>query len=211
MEDTEHESSDGSYRFFDEQEVFDALDHGAPPLPTVLPPGSAAIAAAGQWGRYGSLIVVFRDPEDSELYDDVSLPTRSAAGQWEYPFAASGGGMPEWVLHRPDAPLPDWHGSDLVSLSGQLARPDTEWVANLTVMATRRVAAVQVHYADDVIDLPVPASGLVTVPHAIRHVDDRAKFRGFDDSGELIAVTHYQPLTDDDRRYNWPDASSWTD
>ncbi|MBG0832112.1 hypothetical protein HS041_30875 [Planomonospora sp. ID67723] len=211
MEDTEHESSDGSYRFFDEQEMFDALDHGTPPLPAVLPAGSAAIAAVGQWGRYGSLTVVLRDPEDGELYSDVYLLTRSAAGQWQYPSGSSGGGMPEWVLHRPDAPLPDWHGNNLVNLSSQLARPDTEWVTELTVMATRRIAAVQVHYADDVIDLSVPASGLVTVPHAIRHVDDRAEFRGFDDSGELIAVAHYQPLTDDDRRCNWPDASVWTD
>ncbi|WP_153054651.1 hypothetical protein [Planomonospora sphaerica] len=78
-------------------------------------------------------------------------------------------------------------------------------------MATRRVATVQVRYAGEVIDLPVPPDGLVTVPHAIRHVDDSAEFRGFDASGGLIAVTHYRPLTDDDRKRKWPDPLLWTD
>lgn len=197
MEDTEHELSDDSYRFFDEQELFDALDHGAPPLPVALPAGSAAIAAAGRWGRYGSVIVLSRDLEDGELYDDVYLLARSAVGQWQYPPTSSGGGMPEWVLRRPDEPLRDWFGNDLMDLSCQLARPDMEWVADLTLMATRRVATVQVRYAGDVMDVTVPESGLVTVPHTIRHADDRAEFRGFDASGELIAVTHYQPLTDE--------------
>nr|BFE85229.1 hypothetical protein GCM10020093_078300 [Planobispora longispora] len=118
--------------------------------------------------------------------------------------------MPEWVLHRPEEPLPDWRGNHLVDLSARLDKPDTEWVTDLTVMATRRVATVQVRYAGEVVDVPVPAGGLVTVPHAIRHVDDSAEFRGFDTSGALIAVTHYRPLTDADRRSKWPDPELWT-
>ncbi|GIH75119.1 hypothetical protein [Planobispora longispora] len=211
MEDEEQEISDESYRFIDEEEVSAALDHGPPPLPATLPPGSAAIAAAGRWGRYGSIVVLFRDHEDSELYDDTYLVVRSPAGQWQYPPPTSGGGgMPEWVLHRPEEPLPDWRGNHLVDLSARLDKPDTEWVTDLTVMATRRVATVQVRYAGEVVDVPVPAGGLVTVPHAIRHVDDSAEFRGFDTSGALIAVTHYRPLTDADRRSKWPDPELWT-
>ncbi|WP_405139838.1 hypothetical protein OG589_24260 [Sphaerisporangium sp. NBC_01403] len=189
--------------------MFDALDHGAPPLPVTLPPGSAAIAAAGRWGRYGSVVVLFRGDEDGELYDDTYLLARSTSGHWQYPPSSSGGGMPDWVMHRPEKPLPTWRGSDLVDLSCQLTSSGTEWVTHLTLMATRRIATVRVRFAGEVLDVPVPAGGLVTVPHAIRHVDDIAEFRGFDGSGELIAVTHYRPLTDSDRKAEWPDASLW--
>ncbi|MEV0595958.1 hypothetical protein [Nonomuraea cavernae] len=126
------------------------------------------------------------------------------------PPTSGGGGMPEWVLHRPEEPLPGWHGNHLIDLSARLDKPDTAWVTDLTVMATRRVATVQVRYAGEVINLSVPPGGLVTVPHAIRHVHDSAEFRGFDASGGLIAVTQYRPLTDDDRMRKWPDPSLWT-
>ncbi|MBG0831136.1 hypothetical protein HS041_25580 [Planomonospora sp. ID67723] len=210
---TEQESPDGPERSVGDERMFDALDHGAPPLPAVIPPGSAAIAAAGQWGRYGSVVVLFREG-DGELYDDTYLMARSTDGRWQSPGVCGGGGMPEWVLNRPAEPLPTWRGNDLVDLSAQLAQPgkNAEVLTELTVMATKRVATVQVSYAGDVIDLPVPTCGLVTVPHAVHHANDVAEFRGFGGSGDLIAVTHYQPLAGWDHEYfGWPDASLWAE
>jgi hypothetical protein len=117
--------------------------------------------------------------------------------------------MPEWVLSRPSEPLPDWRGSDLVVLGGQLAHVAAHWVADLTVMATGRVATVEVRYAGDILRIAVQASGLVTVPGVVRSVSNVAEFRGFNETGELVAVERYPPLTDCDRRSGWPDASLW--
>jgi hypothetical protein len=136
--------------------VFAALKHGAPDLPAVVPAGTAVIAAASAWGSYGSVVVLRRDEEeDDALLDDVYLLACSADGRWQAPDSSAGSGMPEWVLDRPSGPLPDWRGSELVSLGAQLAHVAGHWVAELTVMASRAVATVEVRYGGDTIAVPL--------------------------------------------------------
>jgi hypothetical protein len=195
-----------SWSFLEARTVSAALVHGVSTIPIVT--GEAVIAAAGSWGSYGVVIALRRD-EDGDLLDDVYLLARSPDGRWPLPDGSSGSGMPEWVLHRPDGPLPDWRGSELVSLEGQVAWVAGRWVAELTVMASVLVRTVEVTYGGDTIRVPVPASGLVTVPGLIRSVDDVAEFRGYDDAGRLCAVQQYQPLTDVDRRLGWPNDALW--
>jgi hypothetical protein len=190
----------------DARTVSAALVHGVPTIPAVT--GEAVIAAAGSWGSYGVVIALRRD-EDGDLLNDVYLLARSPDGRWPPPNGSSGSGMPEWVLQRPLGPLADWRGSELVSLEGQVALVAGRWVAELTVMASVLVTTVEVTYGGDTIRVPVPASGLVTLPGAIRSVDDVAEFRGYDDAGRLCAGQHYQPLTDVDRRLGWPDDALW--
>jgi hypothetical protein len=147
--------------------LFAALRHGAPDLPPEVAPRDVVIAAAGVWGRYGSVVVLRRDwEEDNALLDDVYLLARTPAGQWLAPGSSSGSVMPEWVLARPDEPLPEWSGSDLVNLGAELAYVDGRWLAGLTVMASRPVTTVEVRYGTDEISVPVPPSGLVTLPGA---------------------------------------------
>lgn len=191
--------------------MFTALDHGAPPLPAALPIGLEVIAAAGVWGGYGSVVTLWRDDDDEDhaLTSGVHLLTRSPYGRWQAPGSRSGSGMPEWVLDRPDGPLPGREAGDLVSLGAQLAYVAGRWVAELTVMASRAVTTVEVSYGGDTITVAVPASGLVTLPGAIRSAADSATFQGFDDAGRLRAVLHYWPLDEDDRKAGWPDASLW--
>ncbi|GLW28729.1 hypothetical protein [Actinoplanes regularis] len=117
--------------------------------------------------------------------------------------------MPEWVLDRPDGPLPGSRGSDLLNLGAQLAQVGGDWLAELTVMASRAVTAVEVRYGGAEISVRVPHSGLVTLPGVVGSPDDVAEFRGFDDTGALRAVEHYRPLTESDRRDGWPDESLW--
>ncbi len=190
--------------------LFDALRHGAPDLPPVVSSHDVVIAAAGVWGRYGSVVVLSRDQEeDNTLLDEVYLLERSPGGEWLSPGGSSGSGMPEWVLDRPDGPLPGPRGSDLMNLGAQLAQVGGEWLAELTVMASRAVTTLEVRYGGAEISLPVPPSGLVSLPGVVRSPDDVAEFRGFDDAGSLRAVEHYRPLTDLDRKEGWPDESVW--
>ncbi|WP_432986990.1 hypothetical protein [Dactylosporangium sp. CA-233914] len=190
--------------------LFAALQHGAADLPPVVSPRDVVIAAAGTWGRYGSLVVLRRDwAEDNALLDDVYLLERSPAGQWSAPNGSSGSGMPEWVLDRPAGPLPDSRGSDLMNLGAQMANVGGRWLAELTVMASRAITAIEVRYGDDEISVPVPPSGLVTLPGLVRSPDDVAEFRGYDDAGSLRAVERYWPLTEHDRRTGWPGESLW--
>jgi hypothetical protein len=51
-------------------------------------------------------------------------------------------------------PLPDWRGSELVSLGGQVAMVAGRWVADLTVMASVLVTTIEVTYAGDTIRVP---------------------------------------------------------
>jgi len=194
--------------FLDARRVVAALENDVPIISAVT--RNAVIAAAGIWGSYGAVIALRRD-EDGDLLDDVYLLVGAPDGSWQPPDGSSGSGMPEWVLQRPDVPLPDWHGSELVSLDGQVAYVAGRWVADLTAMASRAVATVEVTYGGDSIRVPVPASGLITLPGAIRSVADVAEFRGFDAAGRLCAVERYQPLTDADRRLGWPADSLWAD
>jgi hypothetical protein len=190
--------------------LFAALQHGAPDLPPVLPPRDVVVAAAGTWGRYGSVVALRRDwEEDNALLDDVYLVERSSDGQWSAPDGSSGSGMPEWVLDRPDGPLPDTRDSHLVNLGAQMANVGGCWLAELTVMASRAVTTVEVRYGGDEIAVPVPPSGLVTLPGVVRSPEDVAEFRGFDDAGNLQAVERYLPLGQFDRRMGWPDESLW--
>ena len=190
--------------------LFAALQHGAPDLPPVLSPRDIVVAAAGTWGRYGSVVVLRRDwEEDNALLDDVYLLERLGDGQWSAPDGSSGSGMPEWVLDRPDGPLPGTRDSHLVNLGAQMAKVGGCWLTELTVMASRAVTTVEVRYGGDEISVPVPPSGLVTLPAVVRSSDDHAEFRGFDDAGNLRAVERYWPLTGHDRRMGWPDASFW--
>lgn len=184
--------------------LFAALDDGVADPPA----GDTGIVAAGVWGRYGSVVAVRRD-DDGGLLDDVYLLERSDDGRWKAPGSSSGSGLPEWVLDRPAAPLPDWRDGDLVVLGWQVAWLGGEWVAELTVMATRAVSSVEVRYGGESITVPVSPSGLVTLPGVIRSVTDVAEFRGYDDAGELRAVLHYRPLTEEDRKLGWPDDSLW--
>lgn len=190
--------------------LFDALQNGAPDLSPALSPHDVVVAAAGTWGRYGSVVVLRRDwEEDNALLDDVYLLERSPDGQWSGPDGSSGSGMPEWVLDRPDGPLPDTRDSHLVNLGAQMAKVGGCWLAELTVMASRAVTTVEVQYGGDEIAVPVPLSGLVTLPGVVRSPDDVAEFRGFDDAGRLRAVERYLPLGESDRRMGWPDESLW--
>lgn len=194
----------------DERELFAALEHGAPRVPRELPSGRVHVAAAGAWGSYGSVVVLWRDDEDEDwLVDDVYLLARSPDGRWRAPGSSSGSGVPAWVLDRPWVPLPDWHRSHLVTLCAQMAFVDGRWVAELTVMATWAVVTLEVRYGGDSITVPVPAGGLVTLPGLVRSVDDAAEFRGFDEAGNLRAVEYYRPLTDFDRRCGWPAGEIW--
>jgi len=61
-----------------------------------------------------------------------------------------------------------------------------------------------VRYGGDSITVPVPASGLVTLPGLVRSVDDVAEFRGLDEAGHVRAVEYYRPLTEFDRKCEWP-------
>lgn len=197
--------------FLDPALLFAALQHGVADLPLALSPGDVVVAAAGTWGRYGSVIVLRRDgEEDNALLDDVYLLERSPDGQWSPPDGSSGSGLPEWVLDRPDGPLPDTRGGHLVNLGAQMANVGGCWLAELTVMASRAVSTANVRYGGDEISVPVPVSGLVTLPGVVRSPDDVAEFRGFDDAGNLRAVERYRPLTEFDRRVGWPDDSVWT-
>ncbi|MGK5678593.1 hypothetical protein [Actinoplanes sp. URMC 104] len=187
-----------------------ALEDGAPALPPVISPHDVVVAAAGTWGRYGSVVVLSRDwEEDNALLDDVYLLERLPDGRWPAPNGSSGSGMPEWVLDRPDGPLPDTRGSHLVNLGAQLAAVGGRWLAELTVMASRAVTTVEVRYGGAEITVPVPPSGLVTLPGLIRSPDDVAEFRGFDEAGNVRGVERYFPLTEHDRRMGWPDESLW--
>ncbi|GAA0456818.1 hypothetical protein Ade02nite_05800 [Paractinoplanes deccanensis] len=190
--------------------LFAALQHGARDLPPVLPPRDVVVAAAGTWGRYGSVVVLRRDwEEDNALLDDVYLLERSSDGQWPAPDGSSGSGMPEWVLDRPDGHLPGTRDGHLVNLGAQMANVGGCWLAELTVMASRAVTTIEVRYGNEEISVRVPASGLVTLPGLVRSPDDVAEFRGFDDAGSLRGVERYRPLGESDRRWGWPDASLW--
>jgi hypothetical protein len=190
--------------------MFAALDHGAPSLPAALPMGLEVIAAAGVWGDYGSVVTLWRDDDDDQtLTNGVYLLARTPDGRWQAPGSRPGSGLPEWVLDRPDGPLPGRKASDLVSLGAQLACVAGRWIAELTVMAGRAVTTVEVCYDGDTITVAVPASGLVTLPAVIRSAADGAEFRGFDDAGRLRAVLRYWPLDEDDRKAGWPNASLW--
>ncbi|MFF5081053.1 hypothetical protein ACFY36_28720 [Actinoplanes sp. NPDC000266] len=190
--------------------LFDALQNGAPDLSPALSPHDVVVAAAGTWGRYGSVVVLRRDwEEDNALLDDVYLLERLPDGQWSAPDSSSGSGMPEWVLDRPDGPLPDTRESHLVNLGAQMAKVGGCWLAELTVMASRAVTNVEVRYGGDEIAVSVPRSGLVTLPGVVRSPDDIAEFRAFDDAGRLRAVERYLPLGESDRRMGWPDESLW--
>jgi hypothetical protein len=196
--------------FLEPARLFAALRHGAPGLPPGLSPRDVVVAAAGTWGRYGSVVVLRRDwEEDNALLDDVYLLERAPDGQWSPPDSSSGSGMPEWVLDRPDGPLPDTRDSHLVSLGAQMANVGGCWLAELTVMASRAVTTVEVRYGGEEISIPVPRNGLVTLPGVVRSPDDGAEFRGFDDGGNLRAVERYWPLGESDRRMGWPDESLW--
>lgn len=175
-----------------------------------LAPQDLWIAAAGTWGRYGSVVAVRRDPEENDaLLSDVYLLERSPGGEWRAPDSRSGSGLPEWLLERHDGPLPEAHGSDLMDLSAQMACVGGRWLAELTVVASRAVTNVELRYGGEEIIVPVPPSGLVTLPGVVRSADDVAEFRGFDDAGRLRSVQHYLPLTEYDRKLGWPDASLW--
>ncbi|XVU23956.1 hypothetical protein ACQPZJ_43095 [Actinoplanes sp. CA-054009] len=192
-------------------DFFAALDHGAPPLPATLPVGREVIAAAGVWGDYGSVIVLYRDEEedDQHLVDDVYLLGRLPDGRWEDPNASAGSGMPEEVLNRPTTPPPSWRGEHLLDLSAQLNFARDRWVTELTVLATTEVTTVEVTYGGESITVPVPPSGLITLPGVIRSVDDVAWFRGYDATGTLRGIRSYLPLTDFDRRHGWPSEAFW--
>ncbi|WP_179855296.1 hypothetical protein [Paractinoplanes atraurantiacus] len=188
-----------------------ALDHGVPPLPATLPVGRKVIAAAGVWGDYGAVVVLSRDDEeDHDLLDDVYLLGRAADGSWQHPYGSSGSVMPEEVLRRPASPPPGWRGEHLLDLSAQLSIVGGRWLTELTVLATTEVTTVEVTYGGESITVPVPPSGLITLPGLIRSVDDVARFRGFDDSGALRGMRSYLPLTESDRRHGWPTESFWT-
>ena len=188
----------------DERRLIAALEHGAPGPARVVPPGREHILAAGAWGSYGSVVVVWRDDEDEWLVNDVYLLGRSPGGRWRAPDSSSGSGLPVWVLDRPWQPLPDWRRSHLVNLGAQLASVAGRWVAELTVMATWAVVTLEVRYGGDSITVPVPASGLVTLPGLVRSVDDVAEFRGLDEAGHVRAVEYYRPLSEFDRKCEWP-------
>jgi len=206
-----HERYEESY-LLEPARLFAALENGAPDLPPVVSPHKPIIAAAGTWGTYGSVIVLRRDEEETDaLLDDVYILARSLDGRWQAPDRSSGSGMPEWVLDRPFEPLPDWQGSELVVLSAQLAHVAGRWVAELTVMASQAITTIEVRYGGETITVPVPASGLVTLPGVIHKVADTAEFRGFDHTGGLRAAQYYRPLTELDRSLGWPDESLWAD
>jgi len=44
----------------------------------------------------------------------------------------------------------------------------------------------------------------VTLPGLVRSVDDVAEFRGLDEAGHVRAVEYYRPLTEFDRKCEWP-------
>ncbi|MCM4076546.1 hypothetical protein [Paractinoplanes hotanensis] len=68
--------------FLEDDQLFGALDRGAPDLPLVVPSRGVVIAAAGVWGRYGSVVALRRDGQDSDaLLSDVYLVERSLDGQ----------------------------------------------------------------------------------------------------------------------------------
>lgn len=185
----------------DEKELFAALEHGAPPLPTMLPVGAEVIAAAGVWGDFGSVVVLRRDEHD--LLDDVYLLTRSPDGRWQAPDGSSGSGMPEWLLDRPDGPLPGPRPSDVMNVGAQVAWVAGHTVAELTVLVSRAVRTVEVEFGGAVITVPTPACGLITLPAVVRSISDFAEFKAFDDAGRLLAVELYRPLTENDIESGW--------
>nr|WP_221375231.1 hypothetical protein [Actinoplanes polyasparticus] len=196
--------------FLEDDQLFGALDRGAPDLPLVVPSGGVVIAAAGVWGRYGSVVALRRDGQDGDaLLSDVHLVERSVDGQWLAPDSCSGSGLPEWVLRRHDGPLPDSHSSDLTNLGAQMAHVGGSWLAELTVVASRAISTVEIRYGGEEITAPVPPGGLVTLPGLVRSPDDVAEFRGFDDTGEPRSVAYYSPLTESDRKVGWPAESLW--
>ncbi|MEV0902940.1 hypothetical protein [Actinoplanes sp. NPDC049802] len=178
------------------------LERGVTALPSRIGPGERVLAAVGRWNDLTAAIVLYRDPGDGDLLDDVYL-YRDA------PHSSSGSGLPEWVLDRPAGPLPDWRGRHLVSLGAQLAGVDGRWVAELTVMATRAVTTVEVRYGGAAITVAVPESGLVSLPGLVRSPDDTAEFRGFGPDGGLLSTVHYRPLTESDRAAGWPSPDLW--
>ena len=130
-------------------------------------------------------------------------------GQWLAPDSCSGSGLPEWVLGRRDSPLPDSHGGDLMSVGAQMACVGGNWLAELTVVASRAVSTIEIRYGGQEITVPVPSRGLVTLPGLVRSPDDVVEFRGFDEAGEPRSVACYLPLTESDRKMGWPAQSLW--
>lgn len=128
----------------DPASLFAALQPDARDFALALSPEDWVIAAAGTWGRYGSVVALWRDrAEAGTLLNEVYLLERRPDGQWSAPGSSAGSSMPEWVLDRCDGPLPNSRDSELVSLGAQMASVGGRWLAELTVMASRAVTTVE--------------------------------------------------------------------
>src|SRR5690349_14768549 len=100
-----------------------AIDGGVTAAsPGLVPPGLHVVLAAGVAGRYASVIVLRRDPEEwMVLLDDTYFLTQDETDRWIPPRASSGGSNHEWILRRPErgADYVDWRAAELVLLGGQ--------------------------------------------------------------------------------------------
>jgi hypothetical protein len=168
--------------------MFAALDHGAPPMPAVLPMGLEVIAAAGVWGEYGSVVTMWRDDDD----EDQTLTSGRSPARANFGRSLAGAGQLLRFRHARVGPRPDRRSAagPRGERPGELGRPACvcvagRWIAELKVMASRAVTTVEVRYGSDTITVAVPASGLVTLPGVIRSVANSAEFSGFDDAGRL--------------------------
>ncbi len=174
-----------------------ALEHGVGTESFAVTADNELIVAAGVWGAYGSVVSVSNDEDEPGCIEfDVYALRADEHGRWIPPGGAGGGSLPQSFLRRPDHGDPDWQGAEIVSFGGQPAWFGDDTVVDVSVMASRQVATVEIRYREREVTVVVPESGLVTVPVEVVSQTDLVRLRARAHDGVVLDDLSLPPLVD---------------